>query len=55
MKKRRKNYYRVIILNVEQSYCFDLGFLPVLFKKKIQQQQQQQQQQDKKSIKGIKV
>ena len=34
MKKRRKNYYRVIILNVEQCYCFDLGFLPVLFKKK---------------------
>ena len=50
MKKRRKNYYRVIILNVEQGYCFDLGFLPVLFKKK-----QQQQQQHKKSIKGMKV
>ena len=40
MKKRRKNYYRVIILNVEQCYCFDLGFLPVLLKKKQQQQQQ---------------
>ena len=43
----RKNYYRVIILSGEQCYCFDLGFLPVLFKK--------QQQQHKKSIKGIKV
>ena len=34
MEKRKKNYYCVIILNVEQCYCFDLGFLPVLFKKK---------------------
>ena len=51
MEKRKKNYYCVIILNVEQCYCFDLGFLPVLFKKK----KQQQQQQHKKSIKGIKV
>ena len=33
MEKRKKNYYCVIILNVEQCYCFDLGFLPVLFKK----------------------
>ena len=39
MKKRRKNYYRLIILNVEGTdsqnklcYCFDLGFLPVSLK-----------------------